>query len=95
VLPVPDPEVAGTAKRRQFSRSEKRRILAEANRCTEPDEMEALLRREGIYSSNLSIWRKQREATEWVGVRRRGRVSERFKGRIDPPAHGHNGHDHE
>jgi transposase len=95
VLPVPDPEVAATARRRQFSSSEKRRILAQVDRCTEPGEMEALLRREGIYSSNLTTWRKQREATESVGVRRRGRVSERFKGRIDPPAHGHNGHDHE
>jgi transposase len=56
--------VAATARRRQFCRGEQRRILAEANRCTEPDEIGAPLRREGIYSSNLTTWRKQREATE-------------------------------
>jgi hypothetical protein len=39
VLPVPNPEVAATARRRQFSSSEKRRILAEADRCTEPGEI--------------------------------------------------------
>lgn len=63
-LPVPDPEVVATAKRRQFSSSEKRRILAEADRCTKPGAIGALLRREGIYSSNLTTWRKQREAAE-------------------------------
>jgi nucleoid DNA-binding protein len=62
--PPPDPEVAATAKRRQFSASQKRRILAEAERCTAPGQIGALLRREGIYSSNLTTWRKQREAAE-------------------------------
>jgi transposase len=83
VLPVLDPEVAATARRRQFSSSENRGILAAADRCTETGEIGALLRREGIYSSNLTTWRKEREANESVGVRRRGTVSERFKGRID------------
>jgi transposase len=46
------PEVAATARRRQFCSSEKRRSLTETDRCTEPGEIEALLRREGIYSSN-------------------------------------------
>ena len=40
----PDPEVAATAKRRQFSGSERRRILAAADRCTAPGEIGALLR---------------------------------------------------
>ena len=56
----PDPEVAATAKRRQFSGSERRRILAAADRCTAPGEIGALLRREGIYSSLLASWRKKR-----------------------------------
>lgn len=59
----PDPEVAATAKRRQFSGSERRRILAAADRCTAPGEIGALLRREGIYSSLLASWRKKRAAT--------------------------------
>ena len=60
----PDPEVAPTAKRRRFSGAEKRRILAEADRCTKPGEIGALMRREGIYSSMLATWRKQRDQAE-------------------------------
>lgn len=54
IAPPPNPEVAAAAKRRQFSASQKRRILSEAQRCTAPRQIGALLRREGIYSSNLS-----------------------------------------
>ena len=61
---APDPEVAVTAKRRQFSSKEKRRILAAAERCSESGAIGALLRREGIYSSQLATWRRQREASE-------------------------------
>ena len=64
----PDPEVAATAKRRQFSGSERRRILAAADRCTAPGEIGALLRREGIYSSLLASWRKKRGATGRSGL---------------------------
>jgi len=46
--PAPAPEVATTAKRREFSSHERRRILAAAARCREVSEIEALLRREGI-----------------------------------------------
>jgi transposase-like protein len=56
---VPDPEVVATAKRRQYSASEKRRIVAAADACKGPGERGALLRREGVYSSMLSTWRKQ------------------------------------
>jgi len=75
---VPDPEVAATAKRRQFSSSEKRRILAAADRCTQAGEIGALLRREGIYSSLLATWRKQRAAAERVALepRQRGRKAD-------------------
>ena len=76
--PAPDPEVAATAKRRQFSSHEKRRILAAADRCTEVGEIGALLRREGIYSSQLATWRKQRAATERAGLapQKRGRKAD-------------------
>ena len=76
--PVPDPEVAATAQRRRFSSNEKRRILAAADRCTEIGAIGALLRREGIYSSLLATWRRQREAAERVALepRKRGRKAD-------------------
>jgi transposase-like protein len=57
----PDPEVVPTAKRRTFSKAEKLRILAAADACVAPGDIGALLRREGIYSSHLATWRKQRQ----------------------------------
>ena len=66
---TPDPEVAAAARRRrQFSATQKRRILADADRCTQPGELGALLRREGIYSSMLSSWRKQRAQAERLAL---------------------------
>lgn len=75
---VPDPEVAATATRRQFSSKEKHRILAAADRCTEAGAIGALLRREGLYSSQLATWRKQREASQRVALepRKRGRKAD-------------------
>ena len=72
--PPPDPEVVVTAKRRKFTGAEKRRILQAADRCTQPGELGALMRREGIYSSMLGNWRKQRERGETAVLegRRRG-----------------------
>jgi transposase len=57
----PDPEVVPTAKRRSFSKAEKLRILAAADACVAPGDIGAILRREGIYSSHLATWRKQRQ----------------------------------
>jgi transposase len=57
----PDPEVVPTAKRRSFSKAEKLRIVAAADACVAPGDIGALLRREGIYSSHLATWRKQRQ----------------------------------
>lgn len=57
-----DPEVLERATRRRFTPQYKLKILREAERCLTPGEIGALLRREGLYSSNLSTWRKQREA---------------------------------
>src|SRR5437764_7455344 len=58
----PDPEVVPKASRRQFSASEKLRILNEADACTQPGQLGALLRREGLYSSHLVKWRRLRAA---------------------------------
>ena len=56
----PDPEVLEKAQRRQYSAEYKLRILREAD-ATEPGHVGALLRREGLYSSHLNTWRRQRE----------------------------------
>src|SRR4030095_6296159 len=55
-----DPEVKAKAERRQFSAEYKRRILEAADACTEAGQRGALLRREGLYWSNLVHWRRQR-----------------------------------
>jgi len=56
---VSDPEVPEKAVRRTFTAAYKLRILKEAEQCTEPGGVGALLRREGLYSSNLTLWRRQ------------------------------------
>ncbi len=65
---IPDPEVVPTARRRRFSSREKLRILEAADACTESDEMGKLLRREGIYSSYLSRWRRARGRGELTAL---------------------------
>ncbi len=55
---VPDAEVVDKPIRRRFAPSYKLRIVEEADRCTEPGEVGRLLRREGLYSSQLTTWRK-------------------------------------
>ncbi len=59
-IPSTDPEVVPKASRRQFSAAEKLRILQEADACTQPGQIGALLRREGLYSSQLATWRRLR-----------------------------------
>jgi transposase-like protein len=58
---VPDPELVEQPRRRRFTAKYKLRIVQEADACTRPGEIGALLRREGLYSSHLSTWRKQRD----------------------------------
>ena len=67
-------EVLAKAARRRFTAEYKRKILREAERCSRPGEIGALLRREGLYSSHLSAWRAARERGELAGLapRRRG-----------------------
>jgi transposase len=78
-LPVPDPEVLEKPARRRFTAEYKRRILEEADRLTAAGELGALLRREGLYSSHLSTWRKQREEGMLDGLapKKRGRKPKR------------------
>ena len=57
---VPDPELVEQAKRRSFTAKYKLEILARADACSAPGEIGELLRREGLYTSHLTYWRKQR-----------------------------------
>jgi transposase len=66
--PRPPTEVTSKAKRRFFSAEYKRKILQEADACTESGQIGALLRREGLYSSHLVVWRAARERGELAGL---------------------------
>jgi len=86
----PDTEVPTRARRRSFSAEYKLRILKEADACRAPGELGALLRREGLYSSHLSDWRRarregslkalsQRRGPRGRGLKAATRESERLK----------------
>ena len=64
-------EVMAKPERRRFTAEYKLRILREAEACSGRGEIGALLRREGLYSSNLTQWRKQREKGELEGLSRK------------------------
>ena len=77
---LPDPEAVPSAppqkaKRRTFTAEYKRRIVREADQCTEHGQVGALLRREGLYSSHLTDWRRQQAAGQLAGSKatKRGR----------------------
>ena len=79
-----DPEVVERAARRRFTPQYKLRILRAAGQCSTPGEVGALLRREGLYSSNLSAWRKQRDSGALASMSatkrgRRAKLSEQDK----------------
>ena len=61
-------ELTVMASRRRFSAQHKRKILEQADRCSAPGEIGALLRREGLYSSHLSTWRDPREQGAVAGT---------------------------
>ena len=71
---VPDSEVPEKAVRRRFTAEYKRRILREAEACKEQGRVGALLRREGLYSSNLITWRRQADkgTLEALSPKKRG-----------------------
>lgn len=81
-VPIPvgvgavDPEVRPKAARRQFSSSYKLEIVQQAERCQEPGELGALLRKEGLYASHLSKWRQlfEKGALEGLGASRGRKV---------------------
>ncbi len=73
--PAPDPEVVAKPTRRQFTGAYKLGILEETDRCSQPGEVGRILRREGLYSSHLTAWRKARREGSLKGLtpRKRGR----------------------
>jgi len=71
---APDPELVEGPRRRRFTAEYKLKVLGEADRCSKPGEIGALLRREGLYSSLLSTWRKQHDEGALHALsKRRGR----------------------
>jgi len=81
---VPDPELVEQAKRRTFTAEYKARILAEADACIRPGEVGELLRREGLYTSHLTYWRKQRRdgALKELGQARGRKAADKRDGEI-------------
>ncbi len=74
----PDTEVLDKGTRRRFSAADKLRVVEEADACRDPGSVAALLRREGLYSSHLTAWRRaRREGALGALARRRGPSSRR------------------
>ena len=84
--PIPsgsDSEVVPRARRRTFTNADKRRILQAADLCTKPGEVGALMRREGVYSSSLSTWRRQREVADLAALAPQKRGPKADPARVD------------
>jgi transposase-like protein len=79
---VPDPAVEAKAKRRRFTAEYKLRILHEVDRAKEAGEVGTILRREGLYSSHLVQWRRQRDRVAKAGLAARKRGPKR---RVEDP----------
>ncbi|MFO7564967.1 MAG: hypothetical protein R6X02_20145 [Enhygromyxa sp.] len=78
----PEVQVEAKPKRRRFTAQYKLSILEQADACTQPGEIGALLRREGLYSSHLAMWRGAREQGQLAALepRKRGRKAKK----VDP-----------
>lgn len=74
----PNPEVIGKKPRRKFTAKYKLRMIERADVCTEPGQLGALLRQEGLYSSNLTTWRNQRDEGLLIAMspKKRGRKAQ-------------------
>lgn len=81
----PDPEVVAKPKRRRFTAEYKLRVLREADALEDTGGIGEMLRREGLYSSHLSQWRKEREQNGIAGLtpRKRGRPPKQDKGLLE------------
>ncbi len=82
---APNSEVVAKPKRRRFTAEYRLRMLEEADRCSGPGEVGQLLRREGLYSSHLSNWRKARREGALRGLRSKKRgVKPRASNPLEP-----------
>ena len=81
---VPDPAVEGKAKRRRFTAEYKLRILREVERVKGTGEVGAILRREGLYTSHLAHWRRERDRVAKAGLaaRKRGPAARAMDPRV-------------
>jgi transposase len=70
---VHDVQVSAKVPRRRFTAAYKLKIVREADGCSKPGELGALLRQEGLYSSHLVTWRRARDRGELIAVPKRGR----------------------
>ncbi len=82
---VPDPEVRARHARRRFTTAYKLEILRKADACKRPGEFGALLRKEGLYSSHLGTWRRQR--ADGLGPKKRGRTAQPVDPRVKKLEH--------
>ena len=75
IMPPPDPEVPEKQARRKFTAKYKLQVLEEADACTEPGQLGAFLRHKGLYFSNLTTWRRQRDEglLDALSPKKRGR----------------------
>jgi transposase-like protein len=74
-IDAPDPEVPEAKSRRKFTAAYKLRILKEVDLCSEPGQLGIILRQEGLYYSNLTTWKRQREdgILQGISPKKRGR----------------------
>lgn len=73
-----DTEVPARVQRRRFTADYKLKVLEEADRCSAPGEIGSLLRREGLYSSNLTSWRAARQKGSLAALsKKRGRIKQK------------------
>jgi ribosomal protein S30 len=75
----PDPEVLEIKPRRRFTATYKLGVLAEVDVCTKPGDLGALLRREGLYSSNIRTWQRQFQAGALKGLTPRIRGRKKYE----------------
>ncbi len=78
-----DTEVSAKPRRRTFTAEYRRRIVKEAAACTQPGEIGALLRREGLYSSHLASWRRAAERGELAALTPKKRGAKRKRDERD------------
>ncbi len=83
-ITTPDPEVPEKKTRRKFTAAYKLSVVQQAEHCRQTGEIGALLRREGLYSSHLSIWRRQQEEGLLQGLNPKKRGRKRKP--VDPSA---------